>query len=135
MNKREAAQILAILKAAYPNNYKNLSQTDAQGIVSLWSMHFADISGDVVFMALNKAISVCKDFPPTIGKVKEKLEAVHWEAYELLEQNRRLKSLTDNELNTYKRIYSETARCKHGKNVEPPISHMLPRKAEVRRIE
>ena len=78
MNKKEAAQVLAILKAGYPNHYKNITAEDAQGIVSLWSMQFADMSAEIVFMALNKAISTSK-YPPTIAGVKEKLSSVHWE--------------------------------------------------------
>ena len=133
MNKKEAVQVLAILKASYPNHYRHLTQEDAQGIVSVWSLQFTDVPADIVLMALNKAIST-NDYPPPISEVKGKLESVHWEAYEMIERNYRLKNLTDAELNNYKRIYNATQSYKFGKKSEPSISYMLP-KREVKQIE
>ena len=124
MNRKEAAQILSILKASYPNVYKNLSGEDAQGIVSVWYMQFAEISAEVVFMALNKAISVSK-FPPTVAEVKEKIHSVHWEAYEIMQRHHKINYLTDAEYERYKRIYEETASFKFSKNYEPSISNMI----------
>lgn len=123
MNKKEAVQILAILKASYPNFYKNLSQEDAQGIVSVWSMQFADVSAEVVFMALNKAVSVSK-YPPTIAEVKEKISSVHWESYEIIKRNNQFKTLTDSEVEHYKRIYEET-RGHSTKKQEPSITQII----------
>jgi hypothetical protein len=134
MNRKETAQVLAILKAAYPNFYKNLTSEDAQGIVGVWSMQFADMAADIVLMALNKATSEKEQHPPNIAEVKKKLESVHWEAYEKIERNYRLKNLSAEELATYKRIYEETQKFKFGKGIEPSISDMLP-KREVKQIE
>ena len=104
MNRKEAAQVLAILTAGYPKYFKNMKDEELQGVVSLWSMQFANISAEVVVMALHKAISVKEEFPPTIAEVKKKLGSVYWEAYEIIERNYRLKNLSDEELATYKRI-------------------------------
>lgn len=133
MNKKEAAQILSILKAGYPNHYKNLTQEDALGIVSMWSMQFADMSAEVVLMALNKAISVNK-YPPTIAEVKEKIKSVHWEAYEMIEKHRNYNKLSAEELNAYKRIYDETQGYKFSNRIEPSISNMIIGKKEVKQI-
>ena len=133
MNRKEALQVLAILKASYPNHYRNLTQEDATGIVSVWALQFANVPADIVLMALNKAIDNC-NYPPSIAEVKKKLESVHWEAYEIIERHYKHKNLSAEELATYKRIYEETQRFKFGKGIEPSISDMLP-KREVKQIE
>lgn len=128
MNRKETAQVLAILTVGYPKYYKNMTDEELQGFVSLWSMQFANIPADIVLMALNKVISQKEQHPPTIAEVKKKLESVHWEAYEMIERHHRLKNLSEGELATYKRIYEETASFKFGKVLEPSIKDMLPKK-------
>ena len=108
MNRTEAAKILAVLTAAYPNAYKNMSPDEANGVVSIWAIQFADSPADIVFMALNKAISSCK-YPPTISEIKARLYAMHWEAYEALSRNEIAKA--DESLNAaYQRIYDCTSQ-------------------------
>lgn len=125
MTKKEAAQILAILKAAYPNFYKDMTAEEAQGTVSVWSMQFANTPAEILLMALNKAISVNK-FPPSIAEVKEKFSSIHWEAYEMINRHYTNKNLTDEEFAYYKRIYDITQPYKHTKKLEPTIKQMLP---------
>ena len=124
-------QVLAILKASYPNQYRNLTQEDAQGIAGVWSIQFANIPADIVVMALNKAVSA-NDYPPTIAEVKKKISSVHSEAYDFIERHHRMNNLSDEELATYKRIYKETEKYKFGIS-EPSIRDMLPR--NVKQIE
>ena len=133
MTKKEAVQILAVLKAAYPNFYKDMTAAEAQGTVSVWSMQFADISAEIVLMALNKAISTSK-YPPTIAEVKEKFSGIHWEAYEMLHRHRNVKPLSDDEVAHYKRIYELTERYKHKKTPEPSIGTMFLGKKEVKQL-
>lgn len=80
MNRKEAIQVLAILKAAYPNQFKGMTTEEAQGTISVWSMQFASIPADIVLMALNKHISTNK-YPPTVADIHEKLTAIYWEAH------------------------------------------------------
>lgn len=133
MNRKETAQVIAILTAGYPKYYKDMKETDLQGFVSLWSMQFANVPADIVLMALNKAISEKEQHPPNIAEVKKKLENVHWEAYEAIERNYRHKNLSEEELTYYKRIYKATERYKFGK-IEPSIRDMLPKKG-IKQIE
>ena len=133
MNRKEAAQVLAILKASYPNFYKNLKAEEAQGIVSVWSMQFADMSADIVLMALNKAVSTCT-YPPSIAEVKEKISSVHWEAYDAIEQNYIQKNLSAEQLGMYKRIYNETQSYKFAKKIEPTINNMIAGRNEVKQL-
>lgn len=133
MNRKETTQVLAILSASYPKYYLNITDAEAQGIASVWSIQFANVPADIVLMALNKAVSENEKYPPNIAEVKKKIESVYWEAYEKIERNYRFKNLSDEELATYKRICKATEKYKFGK-VEPSISDMLP-KREVKQIE
>lgn len=103
MNKQEAVKILAILTAAYPNAYKHMTPDEANGVVAIWAIQFADVPADIVFMALNKAISGCK-FPPSIAEIKGRISSLHWEAYEAMNA----KCIVSEPNDEYKRIYEAT---------------------------
>ena len=103
MTKQEAVKILAILTAAYPNAYKHMTADEANGVVAIWAIQFADVPADIVFMALNKAISGCK-FPPSIAEIKSRISSLHWEAYEAMNAKR----LVNEPIDEYKRIYEAT---------------------------
>lgn len=120
MNKKESAQILAILKASYPNFYKNLTAEDAQGTISVWSMQFADMPAEIVLMALNKVISTSQ-FPPTIAEVKKKITAIHWEAYDYIS----VYPTEDEHYRYYKRIYEATEGYKFDSRIEPTIAQLI----------
>lgn len=116
MNDIEATKILAILTAAYPNAYKNMSDDEANGVVAIWTLQFADTPADIVFMALNKAISGCK-FPPTISEIKNRISALHWEAYEAIRDHESMAALNGTKvdqaaINKYRRIHEATAEYK-----------------------
>lgn len=83
MTKNESIKILAVLTAAYPHSYKSMTPEEAQGVVTVWSIQFADVPADIVFMAVNMAISISK-FPPSICEVKERLKTLYWEAYTMM---------------------------------------------------
>jgi hypothetical protein len=71
--REDAITILRILKAAYPNFYKDLTTTDAQDIINLWSTMFEEYPTPLVTEAVKAVVSVSK-FPPSISDVKEKIE-------------------------------------------------------------
>ena len=79
MTQKEAAQILAILKAAYPNSYRGMSADEATGTINVWATQFIDMPVSVVMVAVNKLIST-NTFPPSIGEVKEKIRSLYFEA-------------------------------------------------------
>lgn len=122
MNRTEAAQILAILKAAYPNSYKGMTKEEAAGTVAVWAMQFADVSADVVMMAVNKAIST-SPFPPAISEVRAKFSAIHWEAYELLQCRFCEAPLPEPQRQNIQRIYDETRSFEY--YAEPRLNDML----------
>lgn len=88
MTQKEATQILAILKAAYPNSYRGMTKEEAVGTVNVWATQFINIPANVVMIAVNKLIST-NTFPPSIGEVKEKIRGLYWEAWQALHDHAR----------------------------------------------
>lgn len=123
MTKKEALQILAVLKAAYPSSYNGMTKEEATGTVSVWCMQFADIPADIVMMAIHKLISTNK-FPPSIAEVKNKLESIHWEAYEAITFSQK-EFLPEDQRKKYEQIYEVTKPYKIAKYHEPHISQMM----------
>ena len=121
MTKKEAVQILAILKAAYPNSYRGMSKEEATGTVNIWLMQFADMPADIVLMALNKLVASSK-FPPTIAEVKDKLSNLHWEAYEF---KRLQESIGREAPPQILRVYEKTQGYRYGKGKEPELAQMI----------
>ena len=66
MDRLETADILAVLKAAYPQFYNGLSPKEANKIVDLWAEMFKDEPVMVVAVAV-KAMNASRTntFPPT----------------------------------------------------------------------
>ena len=121
MTKKEALQVLAILKAAYPASY-NGNKEEAAGTVSVWCMQFTDVPADIVLMAIHKLISTSK-FPPTVAEVKSKISALHWEAYSALSDGMRYKRISEEEMQAYQRIYDLTEG--YSGNREPTLPEMI----------
>ena len=122
MTKEETIELMAILKAAYPNSYNGMTKQEAIGVVAVWHLHFAEVPADIVFMALQKAISASK-FPPSINEVKTKLESVYWEACEAMENQ--ICPPTPAEYQSYKRICEAIKPYKYAKMLEPTVQQML----------
>lgn len=74
MTVDETLKIMAVLKASYPNFYRDMKRRDAEGIVNLWTEMFSEDDYRLVSAAVKALIaSDSKGFPPVIGQVKEKL--------------------------------------------------------------
>lgn len=127
MTQEEALKLLAIMKAAYPNSYRDLSKQDAIGVANVWALQFADMPADIVHIALQKAISACK-FPPSICEVKEKIRSLYWEARDALEWGEGFEpsKLTGRNRETMQRVYEITKPYGGNKLPEPDILQLLP---------
>lgn len=77
MDREQSAKILAIIKAAYPGFYKDITKTDAVAAVELWATMFADDTFEDVAAAV-KTFIACdeKGFPPHIGAIKSKMRMI-----------------------------------------------------------
>ena len=120
MTREETTKILAILKAAYPNSYKNMSQKEALGTVAVWHMQFADMPADIVMMAVQKCIST-STFTPSISEVKKKISSICWEAYDLMTDT----GLPEQAVQQARRIYEKTRDYKYDTPQEPTLYQMI----------
>ena len=72
MTQTDTLAILGVLKAAYPNFYKDMRRSEADGIVALWTEMFKDEPAEVVALAVKAHIANDKKgFPPHIGAIKD----------------------------------------------------------------
>lgn len=72
MTREETIAIMSVLKAAYPNFYKDMKRSEAESIIGLWAEMFRDDPAEVVAVAVKAHISSDKKgFPPHIGAIKE----------------------------------------------------------------
>lgn len=124
MTKKDALQILAVLKAAYPSSYNGLTKEEATGIVAVWCMQFTGVPTNVVMMAVHKLISTCK-FPPSISEIKDKIRTIHWEAYDALLEHSHNPFLSEKAEMQYRQIYETTRDYKNVQDIEPKIWQML----------
>lgn len=123
MTKKEALQILAILKAAYPASYNGMTKEEATGTVAVWCMQFENMPAEIVMMAIHKLIATNK-FPPSISEVKGKISSIHHEAWTMLYSNLG-EFLSDADKAQYKRVYDMTKEYKLAKMAEPSLHQML----------
>ena len=125
MTKTETAQILAILKAAYPNSYKNLTTEDVKATVNVWAAQFANIPASVVMIAVNKLIST-NVFPPTITEVKERMRSLYWEAWEMIDLHKRgFNELDARTLKATEEILKAVEPMRTTQRVEPSLEELL----------
>lgn len=123
MTNDEAMGVLAILQAAYPQSYRNVTVDDANGIAVMWGIQFADIPANIVLLAINKWIS-SNPFPPAISELKKKIADMYWESWQLLENNKRRKNLTPEQVREYEQIYEVAEAIRSHRNYEPTLSEL-----------
>ncbi|MGI6141934.1 MAG: replicative helicase loader/inhibitor [Caldicoprobacterales bacterium] len=75
MIRQEALAVMAMLKTAYPNFYKDLSKEEINAAVDLWATMFADDPAYIVTEAVKSLMCTLK-YPPTIADVKEKIAMI-----------------------------------------------------------
>ncbi len=124
MTKKEALQILAILKAAYPSSYNGMTKEEATGTVAVWCMQFADMPAEIVMMAIHKLISTNK-FPPSISEVKAKIQKIHWEAYEIISSPTMRESIPAENLKKFQMIYKATKEYRVAAIAEPATMNLI----------
>lgn len=77
MTRKETAQVLGILKTAYPNFYKTFTKEDSKYAIDLWTMMFEDENVLTVINAVKAYIATDeKGFPPVIGQIKNKINSL-----------------------------------------------------------
>lgn len=72
MTRDETIDLLSVLKAAYPNFYRDMTRKDADHVVSLWTDMFNEEPAELVALAVKAHIATDKKgFPPHIGAIKD----------------------------------------------------------------
>lgn len=123
MTREETIKVLAILKAAYPNSYRNMTKEEANGTVAVWAMQFADVPADIVLIAVNKLIST-SPFPPAICEVKKKIGGMYWEAWHMLDENKNRKTLTGEQEALYQKIFTVAEKLRNQSSYEPTLAEL-----------
>lgn len=120
MTREDAIKILAILKAAYPNSYRNMTKDEANGTVMVWQTQFANIPPEMVMVAVNKLIST-SPFPPAICEVKDRIRSLYWELWEVLDQHRQYKNLSPNQEALYLKMFAICESMRNKEKQEPSL--------------
>jgi hypothetical protein len=93
MNRGEMAQLLSIIKKAYPLFHKDINKEEAKDIVNLWHIMFEADDVLLVLDAVRLYIATdTKGCPPTIGQIKTKI----WEIKQL-DEIRERREVKDND--------------------------------------
>lgn len=77
MTRQETVKVMAILQAAFPAWARGMSDEDGRTVLNLWAMMFREDPAEEVMAAVQALIATQREgFPPTIGAVKDKLDAL-----------------------------------------------------------
>lgn len=77
MTRDETTAILGVLQTAFPAFYRTATRQDAMNAIVLWSELFADDPAEIVSAAVKALIATkTEGYPPTIGEVKAKMQAL-----------------------------------------------------------
>lgn len=72
MTRDETIDLLSVLKAAYPNFYRDMTRKDADNVIDLWFDMFKDEPAGLVALAIKRHIATdTKGFPPHIGAIND----------------------------------------------------------------
>lgn len=87
MNKKEAAQLLDLIKLSYPAAYRDMDGNWMMATINMWQMSFKDVPYFVIEQAFNHHRMVSK-FPPSVAEIAENLRKIHFEANQLADIQR-----------------------------------------------
>lgn len=74
MNREQATEVLAMIKIAYQNTYKNLTKNDANNMILLYQSIFAEENAEAVKLAVKAHIATSK-WSPTVADIRELIHA------------------------------------------------------------
>ena len=79
MTLEESIKLLALIKLAYPNSYKDIDKDTQLATVNMWHRNFDIVPFGIMELALDHFVKASK-FPPTIADICEELRSIHYEA-------------------------------------------------------
>ena len=81
MTLEESIKLLALIKLAYPNSYKDIDKDTQLATVNMWQRNFSTVPFSIMELALDHFVKASK-FPPTIADMCDELRGIHYEAWE-----------------------------------------------------
>lgn len=81
MNKQEAVKLLALIKVAYPQAYRDMDEASKRATVNMWASSFPEVPYGIMEQAFNHFRMVSK-FPPTVAEMVDELKQIHYQATE-----------------------------------------------------
>lgn len=126
MTEKETIGVLAVLKAAYPQQLNKTSEEEANAIIQIWLEQFKQTQGNIVMLAAQKLIATSTYFP-TIAEIKEKIKKLHYEALFAIQQHDQFieigvgTKLSDEVLKNINYIYENT----YSKDYEQTIFELV----------
>ena len=79
MTLEESIKLLALIKLAYPNSYKDIDKDTQIATVNMWQRAFETVSFSIMELALDHFVKASK-FPPTIADIYDELKSIYFEA-------------------------------------------------------
>ena len=79
MTLEESIKLLALIKLAYPNSYKDIDKDTQLATVKMWQRAFDTTPFAIMELALDHFVKASK-FPPTIADIYDELRGIHYEA-------------------------------------------------------
>ena len=79
MTLEESIKLLALIKLAYPNSYKDIDKDTQLATVNMWQRNFNAVPFGIMELALDHFVKLSK-FPPTIADICDELKHIHYEA-------------------------------------------------------
>lgn len=76
MNKKEAAQLLTLVKLSYPASYRDMDDEWMKATINMWAMSFQDVPYSLIEQGFNHYRMTHK-FPPTVAEMVEELRHIH----------------------------------------------------------
>ena len=116
MNNFEAMQLLALIKLAYPNSYKDLDAKGAKATANMWEKSFPDVPYQVMEQAFN-SLRMRLKFPPTVADMSEEIRLIHYKAAQMGDIHRQLGN--DEEARRYYALSDSISRFKNWPNMDP----------------
>ena len=75
MKREEIIVALSLIKTAYPRFYTDMTESEVEDTVQLWTSIFKDDNKTVVIQAIEAMITTLR-YPPTIADIKEKIQTL-----------------------------------------------------------
>ena len=89
MDKYEATCLLALVKLAYPNSYRDLDKRGVDATANMWSMSFPDVPYPIMEQAFNSLRMKLK-FPPTVAEMAEEISHLYYETAQMGDVQRQI---------------------------------------------